>query len=338
MNQITIIGGGLAGLSLGIALRHRNVPVTIHEAGSYPRHRVCGEFISGVSPETLANLGIAEIFGDARQLRTTAWHLSGEPIMTRDLPEAATGISRYALDRKLAKHFIAVGGDLRIGSRRRDNDESGTVWACGRQAVRDSPWLGLKVHVYHLEQSADLEMHLGAAGYAGIATVENGAANLCGLFRREPSIEEKGPALLLAYLERNGLSTLADRLRSAKLDDDSFLGVSAFRLGPQENRPDRCVIGDAQSMIAPFTGNGMSMAFQSAALAIDPLARYATGAARWSAVAESIRVDLRNQFRRRLSVSKVLHPFLFSGSGRRLLGFAGSHGLIPFNLLYRSLR
>jgi 2-polyprenyl-6-methoxyphenol hydroxylase-like FAD-dependent oxidoreductase len=37
---ITIIGGGLAGLTLGIGLRHRGVPVKIFEAGSYPRHRV----------------------------------------------------------------------------------------------------------------------------------------------------------------------------------------------------------------------------------------------------------------------------------------------------------
>ncbi|HZI32692.1 MAG TPA: NAD(P)-binding protein, partial [Candidatus Binatia bacterium] len=45
--SITIVGGGLAGLTLGIGLRRRDVPVTILEAGEYPRHRVCGEFISG---------------------------------------------------------------------------------------------------------------------------------------------------------------------------------------------------------------------------------------------------------------------------------------------------
>ena len=58
-NPITIAGGGLAGLSLGIALQSRGVHVTIHEASTYPRHRVCGEFISGVSEETLGTLGIA---------------------------------------------------------------------------------------------------------------------------------------------------------------------------------------------------------------------------------------------------------------------------------------
>ena len=49
---IEIIGGGLAGLSLGLALRRGGVPVTLHEAGEYPRHRVCGEFITGLDPAT----------------------------------------------------------------------------------------------------------------------------------------------------------------------------------------------------------------------------------------------------------------------------------------------
>ena len=54
---ITIIGGGLAGLTLGIGLRQREVPVTIWEAGNYPRHRVCGEFISGNGQAVLERLG-----------------------------------------------------------------------------------------------------------------------------------------------------------------------------------------------------------------------------------------------------------------------------------------
>jgi 2-polyprenyl-6-methoxyphenol hydroxylase-like FAD-dependent oxidoreductase len=54
---ITIVGGGLAGLTLGIALRKREIPVTVFETGNYPRHRVCGEFISG------RGLEILDIFG-----------------------------------------------------------------------------------------------------------------------------------------------------------------------------------------------------------------------------------------------------------------------------------
>ena len=36
---VEIIGGGLAGLALGLALQRRGVPVMVFEAHDYPRHR-----------------------------------------------------------------------------------------------------------------------------------------------------------------------------------------------------------------------------------------------------------------------------------------------------------
>jgi len=69
MNQrVQIIGGGLAGLTLGIGLRQHDVPVTIIEAGHYPRHRVCGEFISGAGLQSLARLGLRQKLDQAGAL------------------------------------------------------------------------------------------------------------------------------------------------------------------------------------------------------------------------------------------------------------------------------
>src|SRR5712671_5995951 len=75
--HITIIGGGLAGLTLGIGLRLGKVPVTILEAGCYPRHRVCGEFVSGRGQDVLARLGLRDIFLRAGSVmaRTAAFFL-----------------------------------------------------------------------------------------------------------------------------------------------------------------------------------------------------------------------------------------------------------------------
>src|SRR5690606_36695936 len=83
---ITIAGGGLAGLSLAVALRHRGIPVKVLEAEDYPRHRVCGEFISGVSAETLAALRIAPLFDGAAEHRTVVWFDSGTPFHRDTLP------------------------------------------------------------------------------------------------------------------------------------------------------------------------------------------------------------------------------------------------------------
>ena len=75
-HSITIAGGGLAGLSLAIGLQSRGVSVTLHEASTYPRHRVCGEFISGVSNETLESLGIGNCLSEATNLQSASWMIS----------------------------------------------------------------------------------------------------------------------------------------------------------------------------------------------------------------------------------------------------------------------
>ena len=84
--QIEIVGGGLAGLSLGLALRRAGVPVTIFEAGAYPRHRVCGEFITGLKAPTIARLGLAPLLGDAGRLREVAWLARGRVVRRQQLP------------------------------------------------------------------------------------------------------------------------------------------------------------------------------------------------------------------------------------------------------------
>lgn len=337
VKEITIVGGGLAGLSLGISLRRHGVPVTLHEAGRYPRHRVCGEFISGVGRQTLERLGIEHAFRDANRLQSTRWLLGGKPVLDGKLPVAALGISRHRLDLRLARMFEEAGGDLRTQSRRAPAAEEGVVWTAGRPVEPESDWLGLKVHMQGLERSVDLEMHVGRGGYVGLAPVEEGRVNVCGLFRRK-RVRAKGSELLLSYLEENGLSKLAHELREAERDEGSFLGVSAFRLGRQSVEEGICVLGDAESMIPPFTGNGMSMAFEAADSAVDPLISWVGSHTSWAETLMMIRGALAQRFRRRLFTARVFHPFLLAPLGRNVLSLAARSRLLPFGMLFRSLR
>lgn len=334
--EITIAGGGLAGLSLAIALRQRDVPVTLREAGSYPRHRVCGEFISGVSQETLEQLGILGCFEGARSHVSVAWHEGGHLVLTDKLPSPAIGISRHALDLRLRDRFLSLGGRLDAGTRARPQPADGFVWAAGRRPVAGR-WIGLKAHV-RIETAADLEMHSGANGYAGLAGVEDGWTNVCGLFRLDRSIAAGGADLLPAYLEAGGNTALAGKLRSRPWREGSFTAVAGFELGSQPEPAGLLCLGDASRMIPPFTGNGMSMAFESAACALEPLLGWSGGLLSWQACRSKIRSAMERRFRRRMAIASALHPLFFREGGRAVIGSLSAAGVLPFRPLLSLVR
>jgi len=335
---IEIVGGGLAGLSLGVALRRSGVPVTLFETGHYPRHRVCGEFITGLDAMTTARLGLAPFLADALHHREVAWFIGGgeQPARLQRLPLPALGLSRHVLDARLADAFIALGGDLRTDTRVTDQGaRPGRVFTTGRRAGK-SPWMGLKIHAHGLPLIRDLELHLGERTYVGLARIEGGAVNICGLFHRR-KISAKGPALLLDYLHAAGLGALAARLASAELDSASLCAVAAVGFDRRVAVGDRIALGDAGAMIPPFTGNGMAMAFQSAATALDPLIAYARGECVWPETCRKIHSGLRRRFRVRLAAAAVLHPFLLQPRRQRLLGPLARAGLLPLRAFYAAL-
>jgi flavin-dependent dehydrogenase len=187
--QITIVGGGLAGLTLGIALRRRDVPVVIWEAGAYPRHRVCGEFISGRGLEVLRHLDLTERLdkAGARPARTAKFFANHDEIPKHQLPKPALCLSRFALDAVLADRFRQLGGELRCGVRWTEPfRREAVVRAVGRRMQRahaGGRWYGLKAHARNVALEADLEMHFGDNCYVGLCRLADGEVNVCGLFR-----------------------------------------------------------------------------------------------------------------------------------------------------------
>ena len=333
MKKIEIIGGGLSGLSLGIYLRKLGVPVRIIESGGYPQHKVCGEFVCGVSEEVLEEVGIWEVFKSARQHEELAWWMGDDLMMREQLPQRAMGISRYRMDADLAAVFEAAGGELIVATRAGNEDREGRVWATGKRKRRGE-WIGLKVHARDVDLNG-LEMHVGKSGYLGLSGVENGRVNCCGLFRVNKAANRKN--IMASYLEMNGLHELYDRFCRWDIDEGSLCATAGFDLGGQSRSGAFCV-GDAALLIPPFTGNGMSMAIESSWLAGPWLAKFARGEMGWRETCQAFDADCEGYFAKRMRLAGSLHPLLFNALGRGLLKWSAMSGLLPFGYLFNHLR
>ena len=341
MKTITIAGGGVCGLSLGISLRRAGVPVILHEAGSYPRHKVCGEFLAGCRPPLLEQLGIAELFADARQNRRCTWYHRNHRILRKALPGMIPSLSRHALDSNLAEKFASLGGTLHTHAKLPTEDPpTGTVLTTGRVPDARSPWLGVKIHLLDFPLHDDLEMHLGKDAYFGLCQVEHNRVNLCGIVAKSrlPARTSHKQDFLPNLLRNCGLTDLVDRITTATPDIESQRTVAGLYYDRRPPDPGIVRLGDAHTPIPPFTGNGMTMALQSASLATPHLAAWARDNSReWKSCREAILRAQVRQFHGRLQRARFLQNWLLSPWRQRVLVGCGKLHLMPFSLLYRLL-
>jgi 2-polyprenyl-6-methoxyphenol hydroxylase-like FAD-dependent oxidoreductase len=341
MKAITIIGGGLSGLCLGIGLRRRGVPVRIFEAGDYPRHKVCGEFLSGRGRDVLAAMEMESRLPDARIARDVIFSLGADSTAPRALPAPALCISRWRMDAAFADYFSELGGELTTSHRAPLDPGEGIVRATGRRPqAEEGGWrlFGLKAHAHGVNLRAGLEMHFTSRGYVGLCAVEDGRVNVCGLFRSRGPVPELARDWRL-WLRGDPGSLLHERLAQAEWDDSSFSSVAALSLAARTAAiSGEMSVGDAVTMIPPVTGNGMSMACESAAAAIEPLAGWADGALSWGEAEQKVSLRLNAVFARRLRVAALLQRAVVVPAARRVLFW--SVRLVPWlqSLLFKLTR
>jgi flavin-dependent dehydrogenase len=136
MYDLIVIGGGPAGTSAAITCARSGVRVLMLERGRFPRHKVCGEFVSAESLDLLADLLAPwdkRLLADAVRISGARVFLDGRVIEAVVDPPAAS-ISRLSLDAALwdsaeqsgvqARQQVvaqSISADLLGSQRRREN-------------------------------------------------------------------------------------------------------------------------------------------------------------------------------------------------------------------------
>lgn len=302
--DVIIIGGGLAGLISAVHLSKKGLSVVLIEKQEYPKHKVCGEYISNEVLPYLKALGFNPFVYGAKRIEELSLSTARSRSVSTKLPLGGFGISRYCIDWELSKMAYGNGAHIvheMVDDVRFKEDQftvstiQGEVYtaelvigAFGKRSNLDikmnrafikkpSPFLGVKAHYRGAFPENAVGLHNFQGGYCGISKVETDLINVCYIadfksFKQYKNITDFQDAVL----SQN--KYLKEVFNGCELTFDQPLTISQVSFSakqPVENHVLMC--GDSAGMIHPLAGNGMSMAIRAAQMASQLILKYKTG-------------------------------------------------------------
>ena len=328
--DLIVIGGGPGGTSAAITAAREGWRVLLLERGRLPRHRVCGEFVSGESLDLLKCL-----LGDAQPdlmerslaLAESRLFLDGRTVRVPVKPAAAS-ISRYDLDLALWNAAVTAGVTAlqettvqKISGETPSRVTTSAGEFCGRAVINASGrwsnlkvakkpshairWLGLKGH-FHGEIEPSVDLYFFSSGYCGVQPVRarDGTLllNACALVRPEAASSMEGVLRMHPVLATRSRSWTA-----------AFAPVSTFPAIFHEPVPVAGRLlnaGDAAGFVDPFVGDGISLALRGGHLAASSVSAFLRGEAELTqslaAYAQAYRQCLHPVYRNSSLLRKLL--------------------------------
>src|SRR5215467_12342990 len=91
-----VVGGGPAGAAAAARLTARGFTTILVDRATFPRDKVCGDFVGPAALAELADLGVTgtEAFGASNKVGSGAVHVDGDKLTARPLPHV-DGLPRY---------------------------------------------------------------------------------------------------------------------------------------------------------------------------------------------------------------------------------------------------
>jgi flavin-dependent dehydrogenase len=335
--DVIISGGGLAGLTSAIHLSKSGFKILLIEQNRYPRHKVCGEYISNEVIPYLKFLGYEPMNDGAKSITKFELSATGKEKVSCALPLGGFGISRYTIDHALAKLAMTNGvkikhdqvlnidfikDEFKVGTKKASNLRSRVViGAFGKRSSLDvklqrnfirkkSPYLAVKIHASGKFPKDVVALHNFKGGYCGVSKIENDHINLCYIasyneFKKYKNIEEFQQKVIFqnTYLRKIFSESTPVFKKPLTISQISFSTKS-----PVDQHIIMC--GDTAGMIHPLCGNGMSMAIRSAQMASELIIKFLNGEMSRDAMEKSYIYDWQKEFRQRLRFGRIA-AFLF---------------------------
>jgi flavin-dependent dehydrogenase len=357
--DIIIIGGGLAGLVSAIHLSKAGLRVTLIEKNEYPKHKVCGEYISNEVLPYLQWLGADPLVIGAKKISRFLLSTTRGKTIETTLPLGGFGISRFTLDYFLLQKAkqnnciviqdnvidLHFADDSFVVKTKEGNELSAkiVIGAFGKRSNMDitldrefiknkSPFVAVKTHVQGNFPEDLVALHNFKGGYCGVSKVENGNINLCYLanyksFRQYKNIDTFNKEVLyknphLKKIFENSTPVFEHPLTISQVSFSDKTTVQDHIL----------MCGDAAGMIHPLCGNGMGIAIRSAKIASELIIDYFDKKIKSRQKLESMyHRQWNKEFKKRIKTGRVLQSFFGKDNLARAIMYGLTHvpGLLP---------
>ncbi len=286
--DIGIIGAGIAGSCLAILLAQQGKKVVIFEKETYPKHKVCGEFVSLESYEFFKQLGLPLDEWNLPIIKELQLTSQKGASFNHQLKMGGFGLSRAKLDYELTLLFknydIAFFPNTKVTSvdqqtihfNQQQINVDLIIGAHGKYSAnytkqkREIPaknYIGVKYHITGNFNSDIISLHSFEGGYCGISKIEDDRYCLCYLCDSALLKEQQNDVHLLEknILQKN--SHLKSIFNSAHFLWNKPLIISNIKFSKELLYSENMLFaGDAAGSISPLSGNGMSIAAKTALL------------------------------------------------------------------------